>query len=76
MLWQLHMYTYMHVPLLCRQRDEFKVSGPDVGEMNHVVVGHDGSGLGPAWHLAELEVQHMGTGQLLKFTANRWAAAA
>lgn len=57
--------------LLCRRRDEFVVSGADVGAMSHVVLGHEGSGLGPAWHVAELEVQHMGTGQLLKFTVNR-----
>ncbi|WIA17082.1 hypothetical protein OEZ85_013981 [Tetradesmus obliquus] len=57
------------------RRDEFVVSGADVGAMSHVVLGHEGSGLGPAWHVAELEVQHMGTGQLLKFIVNRWLDA-
>ncbi|KAF6255158.1 Lipase/lipooxygenase [Scenedesmus sp. NREL 46B-D3] len=57
------------------RRDEFTVAGADVGVMSHVVLGHDGSGLGPAWHVAELDVQHKGTGQLLKFTVNRWLDA-
>jgi hypothetical protein len=45
----------------------------DVGEMSHVVVRRDSSSssLSPGWHLQRLEVEHLRTGQLLPFTANR-----
>lgn len=54
------------------QKDDFKVAGADVGVMSHIIIGHDGSGLGPDWYLAEVEVEHLGTGQKLQFTANRY----
>lgn len=53
------------------QKDEFRVAGADVGVMSHILIGHDGSGTGPAWYLAEVEVEHMATGQVLHFHANR-----
>lgn len=53
------------------QTDQFRVSGADVGVMTHIVIGHDGSGTDSAWFLAEVEVQHLGTGQKLHFDANR-----
>eukprot|EP00879_Flechtneria_rotunda_P027645 GHRR01029623.1.p1 GENE.GHRR01029623.1~~GHRR01029623.1.p1 ORF type:complete len:431 (+),score=171.03 GHRR01029623.1:92-1294(+) len=55
-----------------KQTDHFVVSGLDVGQMSHVMVGHDASGMATGWYLAELEVEHMPTGQVLRFKANRW----
>lgn len=50
---------------------EVTVLGVDVGSMSQIVIGHDGSGLSPAWYLERVEVEHMGTGQVLVFTASR-----
>jgi hypothetical protein len=50
---------------------EATVSGFDVGEMTHVVISLDGSGLLSSWYLDELEVEHIGTGQLLCFKVAR-----
>jgi lipoxygenase homology domain-containing protein 1 len=33
-----------------------QIVGSDIGEMTHVVIGHDNSGLGAAWHLSQVEV--------------------
>jgi hypothetical protein len=52
------------------------VSGLDVGEMTHVVVSLDGSGLLSSWYLDELEVEHLATGQLLRFKVARCVATA
>jgi hypothetical protein len=51
---------------------EVTLSGFDVGEMTHVVVALDGRGLLSSWYLEELQVEHLGTGQLLRFRASRW----
>jgi hypothetical protein len=40
--------------------------------MTHLVVGHDGSGLGPAWYLASAKVEHLPSGQTLTFEVNEW----
>jgi hypothetical protein len=50
---------------------EATVLGFDVGEMTHVVIALDGSGLMSSWYLDELEVEHLGTGQLLHFKVAR-----
>jgi hypothetical protein len=34
------------------QTDTFFISSPDIGALNSLRISHDGSGLGPAWHLA------------------------
>lgn len=51
---------------------EATVSGLDVGDMTHVVVSIDGRGLLSSWFLEQLDVEHMGTGQLLSFKVARW----
>jgi len=48
------------------------VSGRDVGDMTHLVISHDNSGLAPAWLLEAVQVEHLETGQVLEFTAGRW----
>jgi hypothetical protein len=47
------------------------VSGFDVGEMTHVTIALDNTGLLSSWFLDELEVEHMGTGQVLHFKVGR-----
>jgi hypothetical protein len=50
---------------------EVTLSAFDVGDMTHVVVALDGTGLLSSWFLDELEVEHLGTGQLLRFNVAR-----
>eukprot|EP00775_Hariotina_reticulata_P013432 gene13432-13560_t len=57
------------------QRDAFTVLGQDVGEMTHLVIGHDNSGLTPAWYVEAVQLEHLGTGQLLEFIIGRWLDA-
>lgn len=50
------------------------LSGFDVGEMSHVVVALEppaAGGLLPSWWLEELEVEHLGSGQVLRFRVSR-----
>jgi hypothetical protein len=35
-------------------------------------ISHDGSGLGPAWHLARIEVTNTSSGEALVFPYNGW----
>ena len=37
------------------QTDVFAVKGTDIGDVQRVVVWHDNSGPGPAWHLQQVE---------------------
>ena len=54
-------------------RDQFVVEGPDVGDVSHVVIGHDNSGHGPSWHLQQLEIRdEKRGGKLSVFPCNRW----
>jgi hypothetical protein len=50
---------------------EVTLSAFDVGDMTHVVTALDGTGLLSSWFLDELEVEHLGTGQLLRFDVAR-----
>lgn len=43
-----------------------------LGALSRVVVTSDGSGLGPAWHLASLEVTDVGRGKTVVFPCDRW----
>jgi len=54
------------------RRDVFKITGSDVGEMDHVVIKHDNSGLGADWHLASVEVLHSGRQESFVFPCNDW----
>ena len=40
--------------------------------MEHLIVGHDNSGLGPAWYLESAIVEHLTTGQTLTFEVKQW----
>ena len=45
------------------QTDVFAVKGTDIGDVQRVVVWHDNSGPGPAWHLQQVCVWEGGRGQ-------------
>lgn len=40
------------------QVDEFVVETIDIGTITKMTIGHDNKGLGPAWHLDNVEVIH------------------
>lgn len=71
------LFATQHSSTGCRncfergQTDEFQLDGVNVGTMSHVIVGHDNSGLGAAWHLKSITVQHLGTGQKLHWEVNK-----
>ncbi|GLC44364.1 hypothetical protein PLESTF_000049800 [Pleodorina starrii] len=54
------------------RKDEFVVSGTDVGELQHIVIGHDNSGVGSAWHMQQVEVFHPVLQKLYVFPCNEW----
>lgn len=45
---------------------------PYVGQLHQLRVGTDGSGLFAAWHLRQVEVMHVHTGQRWLFDCNEW----
>ena len=47
-----------------RQQDTFVVRAPDIGTLESVTIGHDGSGFASAWHLDSVGVHHPGTGAM------------
>eukprot|EP00798_Chlamydomonas_sp_ICE-L_P018432 gene18432-24908_t len=56
-------------------KDEFEVTGSDVGEIQRIVIGHDNSGLGGAWHLAQVEIFHPVLQKTYVFACNEWPAS-
>ncbi|KXZ51726.1 hypothetical protein GPECTOR_11g173 [Gonium pectorale] len=54
------------------QTDTFQIAGRDVGPMRKIRVGHDNTGIGPAWHLNRVEVTNLKTGEHKIFPANKW----
>lgn len=50
---------------------ETVISAFDVGEMTHVVIALDNTGLLASWFLERLEVEHLGTGQLMCFKVGK-----
>eukprot|EP00899_Mesostigma_viride_P006814 jgi/Mesvir1/16133/Mv08410-RA.4 len=57
------------------QRDVFYVTAAsDLGPIERIRIGHDNSGDGPAWHLADVTVEDMGTGTVATFPCNLWLA--
>jgi hypothetical protein len=39
-------------------KDVFVVRGSDIGELQQLLLWHDGAGLSPDWHVQQVEVQH------------------
>ncbi len=58
------------------QTDTFFFSCHDVGEPQSLRIGHNGSGLGSAWHLASLTVTNMSTAASAVFPHGEWLDAA
>ena len=54
------------------QRDVFLVETKSVGKLQKLQVSHDGSGLGPAWHLNHIEIVDRMTRESYYFLADRW----
>jgi hypothetical protein len=54
------------------QTDTIFISSPDVGALHSLRISHDGSGLGPAWHLARIEVTNTSSGEATVFPYNAW----
>jgi hypothetical protein len=40
------------------RKDVFAVRGSDIGELQQLLLWHDGGGLSPDWHVQQVEVQH------------------
>jgi hypothetical protein len=40
------------------RKDVFVVRGSDTGELQQLLLWHDGGGLSPDWHVQQVEVQH------------------
>ena len=51
-------------PLNPTQADEFSLQWSDLGDLREIVVGHDGCGRSPLWHLEQVEITETKTGQV------------
>ena len=49
-----------------------QITAPEVDPLVKIRIGHDNSGLGPAWHLERVEITNRGTGKRFMFPCNRW----
>ena len=58
---------------LCRQ-DEFVLEVPHLGQLHQINIGHDNSGLAPAWYLDKVTVEDMKEGIVYVFMCNSWLA--
>ena len=43
-------------------------------QVNKLIIGHDGSGMGAGWFLDSVHVDVPSQGQILRFSCNRWLA--
>ena len=61
-------------PLLaCRgSQVESRVTDADLGELTHIVIGHDDHGASPAWHLDHVVITHGVSGQQWLFLCRQW----
>lgn len=62
----------VHVGLSWLQTDTFFINSPDIGTMQSLRIQHDNSGLGPAWHLASVDVTNTTTGEAAVFPYHGW----
>ena len=54
------------------QADTFALQLRDLGELQHLTIGHDGHGWGSGWHLKKVVVTHAATGRQWLFPCGRW----
>ncbi|GIL93966.1 hypothetical protein Vretimale_245 [Volvox reticuliferus] len=52
--------------------DEFEVKAEDLGGLREMLIGHDNTGIGPGWHLEQVEVTDPATNQTWFFDCNQW----
>ena len=52
--------------------DTFLLMSRDIGDLEELVIEHDGSGLGSSWHLAEIHVRNVDTLHEATFPCNAW----
>ena len=56
-------------------KDTFsKTAVKNVGKISHIVVGHDEANLGPSWHVQQITVFNLATGETVTFNADCWVA--
>jgi len=55
-------------------RNEFHIEDINIGELQHVTIGHDNTGRGPSWHLDHLIVNNLRTGKKSTVPARCWFA--
>ena len=76
LLWKLFkhaLHTLMlHHPCCRGSTDEFAIQDRELGMLEAVTVGHDGSGLKPAWHLQQVAVTNSNSGQEWLFPCRQW----
>lgn len=53
---KLELHAASHDDFERAQRDTFTLQVPDVGEVERIEIGHDGTSVKPAWHLDHVEV--------------------
>ncbi|KAJ9526209.1 hypothetical protein QJQ45_009677 [Haematococcus lacustris] len=57
------------------RKDEFDVTGVDIGEVTQLTLSHNNTGLAPAWHLDQVEVFHPGLQRTFTFPCQAWLEA-
>ncbi|XP_063957148.1 lipoxygenase homology domain-containing protein 1-like [Lytechinus pictus] len=54
--------------------DKFTLEGMDIGKIDYMRIGHDGSGPGAGWFLDHVEIDIPSRGENYMFAAHRWLA--
>jgi len=54
--------------------NDFTLVYPHPGEIRALSIGHDGRGLGSAWHLESVTITSIETGEVWTFTCGKWLA--
>eukprot|EP00445_Apocalathium_hangoei_P074886 CAMPEP_0204152272 /NCGR_PEP_ID=MMETSP0361-20130328/26871_1 /ASSEMBLY_ACC=CAM_ASM_000343 /TAXON_ID=268821 /ORGANISM="Scrippsiella Hangoei, Strain SHTV-5" /LENGTH=496 /DNA_ID=CAMNT_0051107203 /DNA_START=34 /DNA_END=1521 /DNA_ORIENTATION=+ len=55
--------------------DEFTITGPWIGDVVGIKIGHDNSGLGADWHCEKVSIEAPEYGKVWNFLCNRWFSA-
>ncbi|KAK3743619.1 hypothetical protein QZH41_017695 [Actinostola sp. cb2023] len=53
-------------------KDMFNIKGPDIGEMRHITIEHDGKDRKQGWFLEEVAITNNKTEQKYTFPCNQW----
>jgi hypothetical protein len=54
------------------KKDVFAVRGSEVGELQQLLLWHDGGGMAPDWHVQQVEVQHLVLKKTWILPCNQW----